>query len=52
MVQTRLIPFPYPMSASGIAGPAVRADATICPAFSDISDVMNRAVFRITARSL
>jgi hypothetical protein len=40
------------MSASRIAGTAVRADAAMCPAFSDISDIVNRAVFGITARSL
>jgi hypothetical protein len=39
------------MSVSGITGPAVRADATISPPFSAISDIVNRAVIGITASS-
>ena len=52
MVQTRLIRTHIRCPHRGSRAPAVRADATICPAFSDTSDIVNWAVFGITARSL
>ena len=46
---------PVPISDVRIADRGPRrpgGDAAICPAFSDISDIVNRAVFGITACSL